>query len=255
MDEHKTVLELRAEWPKLEKDAVALAALLKKRSGLSEDKANLSLALETGKMLSAKPDVRDIVDRWLMEGDEYLSLVAIIALGSLMILSPEMRDSTAPVLEHAVINRKWRIREAVPLALRPLAEKDPAFIAQTLKRWTAEGYPIMFRTAIEILADPSLLKKQPALVPILRDIHIKAMAEVSFHPNETGEPMELLKKVLCSSISVLAMRDPSTIHLMEEWGKSPPLRPIVRANMGDVRLRKKYPNEIADLLDFLEKGH
>ncbi|MDG6220791.1 MAG: hypothetical protein QCI38_05000, partial [Candidatus Thermoplasmatota archaeon] len=182
------------------------------------------------------------------------SIVSILTLGNLMMLSPSERDAAAPILQRAILNKKWRVREAVPLALRPLAEKDPAYIIALFRNWTAEGYPVMYRAAIEVLADKSILRKHPSTLAYLKEVHIKAMGEIEFHPKETGEPMELLKKALSSAIAILAVHDPSTIQLMEEWAKVPVLRPIVRSNIGEPMFRKRFPDETATLLDYIDKG-
>ena len=255
MDEHKTVLEFRDEWDSLKDDKKALASFLKERGKISGGTPNLSLAMEAARKISDLDGTRDVVDSWLMQDEEYLGIVAILAMGKVMEKQPGTREAIALVLHHAVLSKKWRIREAVPLALKDLTEKEPEYVSKLLDRWTEDGYPIMYRTAIEILGDVKLLKKKPELRKQYRNMQVKAMSEIAFHPKETGKPMELLRKTLNSSITTLAMLDKETFSLMEEWAKDPNLRPILRKNLGNPHFRTKYPDETERMLDFIETGH
>lgn len=253
MDDQKTIQELRKEWDGLKKSHSELGKFLSERSGLP-GLMNMNLALEAADLTSNLKGARRMADKWLMSGNEYLGVVAILLLGRIIEHSPDDRENALPILEYAVINKRWRLREAVVLALRRIAASNPKLAASIISQWTAGEYPIMYAVSLEALSDKALLKKQPALLKSLRSLSIKAMAEVSFHPREDGEPMRLLKERLGESNAILAMHDAETFGLMKEWAKTPVLRPIIKASLSDKKIRRKYPDESADIIEYIETG-
>jgi hypothetical protein len=126
---------------------------LREHSGLPGPRGNIELA-------QAVADEGDpaLFDRMIDTDDEYEVFCAVIGLGR---LSAEGADVLARLHGHAV-DPRWRVREAVAMALQRLGDADLPRLLSTARSWAADPHPLVQRAAAAAVCEPRLLRTGPA---------------------------------------------------------------------------------------------
>ena len=149
------------------------ADFLTEHSGLPGPRGNLELA-------QAVADEGDLgcFDEFIASGDEYLTVCGVVGLGRLLGERPD-RHLVARLHRHATDGR-WRVREAVAMALQRLGDADLPTAARPgvgvdgrlLTRWSGE------RRRRELRAPPATHRRGEAL----RTHHVCPDDRVSARP-------------------------------------------------------------------------
>jgi HEAT repeat protein len=123
-------------------------AYLGERSGLPGPRGNIELA-------QAVADEGDRVcfDRFIATDDEYLVFCGVIGLGRLL---AEGGDVEARLQEYAT-DERWRVREAVAMALQRLGDADPPRLLDLVVAWAGHPRPLVRRAAVAGVCEPRLL--------------------------------------------------------------------------------------------------
>jgi hypothetical protein len=134
-------------------DARQWPAYLREHSGLPGPRGNIELA-------QAVADEGDpaLFDRMLATDDEYLVFCAVIGLGRLL---AEGADVLPRLRGHAV-DPRWRVREAVAMALQRLGDADLPRLLPIVMSWAADSHPLLRRAAAAAVCEPRLLTTGPA---------------------------------------------------------------------------------------------
>jgi len=144
-DEYRT--ELRAldvtRWP----------AYLGERSGLPGPRGNIELAQAV-----ADEGDKACFDRFIATDDEYLVFCGVIGLGRLL---AEGADIESRLREHAT-DARWRVREAVAMALQRLGDADLPRLLSLVTDWAAHPHPLVRRAATAGICEPRLLRTPKA---------------------------------------------------------------------------------------------
>jgi hypothetical protein len=146
-------LELRAldvaRWP----------AHLRERSGLPGPRGNIELA-------QAVADVGDraCFDRFIATDDEYLVFCGVIGLGRLL---AEGAHVEARLRRHAT-DARWRVREAVAMALQRLGDADLPRLLDLVTSWALDPHPLVQRAAVAGVCEPRLLQTPAAAACAVR---------------------------------------------------------------------------------------
>jgi hypothetical protein len=165
---------------------------------------------------------------------EFLPVCGALGLGRLL---AEGDRSVLPRVRAAANDPRWRLREAVAMALQRWGERDmPALLAE-MARW-AGGSRYEQRAAAAALCEPALLRDPAAAartLSILDDI----MATVPGAADRREEGFLALRKGLgyCWSVAVVAAPERGKA-LLEKWAAvdDPNARRIVRENLSKKRL-------------------
>lgn len=141
-DEHRAALRAlpREEWP----------AHLGAHSGLPGPRGNIEL----GEAVADEGDAA-LFDRLIATGDEYLVFCGVLGLGRLL------AEGADPVLArrlraHAP-DARWRVREAVAMALQRVGDADPPRLRALVLDWVGDPDPLVQRAAAAGVCEPRLL--------------------------------------------------------------------------------------------------
>ena len=134
-------------------DATHWPAYLRERSGLPGPRGNIELA-------QAVADEGDQArfDEFIATDDEYLVFCGVLGLGRLL---AEGSDVEQRLRGHAT-DERWRVREAVAMALQRLGDADLPRLLDLVADWAADPHPLVQRAAVAGVCEPRLLKTSHA---------------------------------------------------------------------------------------------
>ncbi len=213
---------------------------LLRESGLPGPRANLEL-------IQAVADLGDaaLFERFLHYGPEiaptndpheFLAACGVVGLGKLL---AEGNLSVLETLRHCAADPRWRIREAVCMALQRWGDVDRAALFAAVPAW-GRGSLWERRAAAAAVCESRLLTEaayaQQALD--LLDAITASLAEVA---ERKDEAFRVLRQGLayCWSVAVVALPEAGK-PLMEKWAVSddPDVRWILRENFKKARLAR-----------------
>ncbi|WP_454857988.1 HEAT repeat domain-containing protein [Promicromonospora soli] len=134
-------------------DARRWPEYLRENSGLPGPRGNIELA-------QAVADEGNLAtfDRMIETDDEYLVFCGVIGLGRLL---ADGMDVLSRLRGHAV-DARWRVREAVAMALQRLGDADLPRMLTTVTAWVDDPHPLVRRAAAAAVCEPRLLTTGPA---------------------------------------------------------------------------------------------
>lgn len=147
VDEYRELLRTVDDWE----------SFLLQESGLPGPRANIELARAV-----AEEGDEELFCRFLTFDSrkaptnsprEFLPFCGVLGLGRLL---SKGREDVLSTLRECASDQRWRIREAVAMALCPLGERDMDALLQEMEGWST-GNLLEKRAAVAALCDPSLL--------------------------------------------------------------------------------------------------
>jgi hypothetical protein len=190
---------------------------LMKESGLPGPRGNLELAqafAEFGDEEKIKNYLSiKLEDAPTNSARVFLTFCGVVGLGTLI---NKGKRKYLPQLRGFASDPRWRIREAVAMALQRVGDADIDFLLQEMKKWS-KGNFLEKRAAAAALCEPRLLTSERiagAVLDILDDV---TSSIVGFRDTK-DEAFEVLKKGLayCWSVAVAACPEKGK-KLMEKW--------------------------------------
>jgi hypothetical protein len=232
-DDYRTILPSLPDWD----------AYLLKESGLPGPRGNIELAQVVADLGSRELFCRYAAftaDRAPVNSPaEFLAFCGVIGLGRL--LAEGDHGLLADLRGHANDSR-WRLREAVAMALQRWGDVDMDALIAAMREWS-RGTMLEQRAAAAALCEPRLLKTAPharALLQILDEI-TASIAQVK--PRKRDEFTALRKGMgYCWSVAVAALPEEGKA-LMEKWlvSQNVDVRWIMRENLTKNRLVRLDP--------------
>jgi hypothetical protein len=188
-------------------------------------------------------------------------------------LWPIQSEHLVETIRRAAGDSRWRIREAVAMALQHLGEGNPEALGRIIDDWLSEGeqsdgqgpegFPtersLMERRAVvAALAHPPLLGEEQFARYALKiaDGILEDAAAVPVEKRK-GEAFRILKKGLSYALSVLVAHLPADgFSLLEKWAKhsDPDIHRILSENLKKKRLDSADPDRLAGLRKMLGGG-
>lgn len=218
-------------------------AYLREHSGLPGPRGNLELI----DVASAAADRADLV-RWAAMGPEaapentpgvFLACVGIVGLGRLIAAGDR---SFLPVLRRSSCDSRWRVREAVAMALQAWGDVDPDALVDEMKRW-ASGSALEGRAAMAALCEPRLLRDRHTIARTLAILD-RLTAAVRDAADRHDVHVRVLRQALGYGWSVAIAADITLgVPALEPWlsDPNPDVRWIVRQNLAKARLQRAAP--------------
>jgi hypothetical protein len=147
-------------------------------------------------------------DAFIATDDEYLVFCGVVGLGRLL-AEGAGRDVEHRLRVHAT-DERWRVREAVAMALQRLGDSDlPRMLAVTVD-WSGDSDPLVRRAAAAGVCEPRLLATREAAATAI-DVCLRATMSLAARPSADRRTagVRALRQGLgyCWSIAVAA--DPS----------------------------------------------
>lgn len=226
---------------------------LKANSNLPGPRGNLELAYAAAEaasigqmeeMLGADgPDVQE------NSPEVFVVFCGIVAMGALCNLDdPEAFDR----LKRYANDPRWRIREAVAMALQGIGRRNMRLLLDEMLSWLDGSYCVL-RAVAAGLCEPELLKDENGAAKVL-DILDQITIHYQEGPASDKEGYEVLKKGLSYCWSVAATANlPYGKRLMEKWISSghTGVRKIMQENLKKnrlIRLEKDWVEECLIIL-------
>ena len=213
---------------------------LLEQSGLPGRRANIELARAV-----ADEGREELFERFLAfdaekaptnSPHEFLAFCGVLGLGRL--LAEGRREVLKPLRAHASDSR-WRIREAVAMALQRWGREDMEALLQEMAGWS-QGNALEQRAAVAALCEPDLLREAGHARRVL-DLLEAVTASVRQVENRRSDEFTALRKGLgyCWSVAVVALPDEGK-RMMERWfgDDDRDVRWIMRENLRKKRLTR-----------------
>jgi hypothetical protein len=237
VDEYREALRALGDWE----------PYLLEHSGLPGPRGNLELA-----RAAADLGTRRQFERWL-EWDaerapfgsrqEFLAFCGTQGLGR---LAAEGDLGVLPRLRALASDPRWRVREAVAIALQRLGGANMPTLLRQMRTW-ANGNDFERRAAAAALCEPALLRRERDVRSVLVILDRITAAMVRSR-DRRSEGFRALRKGLayCWSVAVAASPEAGRPR-MERWLRSddPDVRWVMNQNLSKKRLAAAGPDWVA----------
>ena len=206
-DEYRTRLRALDNWD----------SYLLKKSGLPGPRGNIELAqvvADEGNLQLFQRYLAYAADKAPTNSPyEFLAFCGTVGLGRLL---AEGDKDILKTLRRCASDPRWRIREAVAMALQRLGDVDMEQLIAEMRDWS-QGTPLEQRAAVAAICEPRLLgqaKHARAVLQIVDSI----TASIERADNRRSEDFLTLRKGLgyCWSVAVVALPVEGKA-LMEKW--------------------------------------
>lgn len=167
---------------------------------------------------------------------EFLAFCGVIGLGRLLAAGEYEHLDT---LRLCASDQRWRLREAVAMALQRLGEVDMDRLLMEMEDW-AQGAPLEQRAAAAAICEPRLLA-QPQHARAALQILDRITGSLAAGGERNRDDVLVLRKGLgyCWSVAAVALPDEGKA-LMEKWMASPnqDIQWVMRENLKKARLQR-----------------
>lgn len=184
---------------------------------------------------------------------EFLAFCGVLGLGRLL---AEGQVEAIPILREWASDPRWRLREAVAMALQRFGEADMPALLHEMDSWS-NGTPLEQRAAAAGLCEPRLLDGADISCAVL-NILDNITASILEQTNRRSEEFKALRQGLgyCWSVAAASRPDEGKV-LMEKWllNPDPDIRWIMRQNLQKNRLLRLDPGWVRYWQNRMEKEY
>ncbi len=237
-DEYRRKLRELADWD----------AFLLESSGLPGPRGNLELAAAVAD--EGEPALFSRYRAYTPEKAptnspyEFLAFCGVLGLGRLL---AEGRLELLDTLRPFASDPRWRVREAVAMALQRLGEENMSKLLDEMARWS-RGAPFEQRAAAAALCEPALLGDLEHVRTVL-DILDDITASIAQVQDRRSEGFVALRKGMgyCWSVAVAALPEEGKPR-MERWfdSKDRDVHWIMKQNLKKARLARMDPGWVVE---------
>jgi len=168
--------------------------------------------------------------------EEFLAFCGVLGLGRLL---AEGRTDWLTTLRECASDGRWRIREAVAMALQRWGQTEMELLLREMEGW-GKGSLLERRAAAAALCEPSLLKDTDDASRVL-EVLDGITASIEGMEDRTSDQFKALRKGLgyCWSVAVAAAPQEGK-KLMEKWlaNEDADVRWIMKQNLRKKRLER-----------------
>ena len=177
---------------------------------------------------------------------EFLSFCGIRGIGAIASVSPARVEAALTHLAEASIDPRWRIREAVAMALQDLLSRQRDTTVQELEDWVEGGSWLTMRAAVAGIAEPDLLA-EPDLAATAFRFHRKTLIRVYTAKDRQSEAFRALRKALGYTLGLVIAALPGIgFEYLRQLATldDADIRWIIQENLKEGRLGKRYPETV-----------
>lgn len=180
------------------------------------------------------------LDALIATDDEYLVFCGVVGLGRL--LAQEAGGDLEQRLRAFAADDRWRVREAVAMALQRLGDSDLPRLLDVVTDWADDGNPLVQRAAAAGVCEPRLLRTPEAAATAI-EVCDRATRSLAARPTDgrRDPAVRALRKGLgyCWSVAVAADagRGMPRFRTLSEYA-DPDVAWIVRENSKKARLTR-----------------
>jgi hypothetical protein len=180
---------------------------------------------------------------------EFLAFCGVVGLGRLL---AEGDTGLLKTLRRCASDPRWRIREAVAMALQRLGDVNMGQLTMAMVEWS-QGTALEQRAAAAALCEPRLLGQAPYARNVL-DLLDQITARIEQEDDRGSKDFLALRKGLgyCWSVAVVAL-PPEGKALMEKWlqNSDKDIRWIMKENLNKARLSRMDPDWVKKWRDVI----
>jgi hypothetical protein len=202
---------------------------LKKHSGLPGPRANLELVAAVAEEADA-----DRLWRYSASTDEFLALCGTAGLGRIALLEP---DTVMTWLHDLASDGRWRVREAVAIALQRMGRDNMPKLIADMKVWAGQE-PYVQRAAVAGLCEPALLNSNADAVAVLAILDSITLS-IASATDRKSDDFRVLRQALGYGWSVASAAAPANaVPYIEKWTRSPDkdVAWIMKTNLAKTRM-------------------
>jgi len=171
---------------------------------------------------------------------EFLPFCGIIAAGKIGGIDKSEFSLSLDTIRRMAVDDRWRIREAVAMALQELLGANPEAVIQEFYEWLNRDNPLEMRAIVAGLADPPLLKNAQLARQAL-EFHKIILNRIVLFSNRKTVNYKILEKGLGYTLSVVIAAIPDEVFAnLAELGRRSDLsiQKIIKENMKKNRLKR-----------------
>jgi len=184
----------------LDRDPAGWGSYLDEHSGLPGPRGNIELALAYADVAAPA-----LGDELIASGDEYRTFCGVVALGD-RAADPVVQGR---LREHAS-DPRWRVREAVAMALQRLGDADLPTLEEIVLAWADDPDPLVQRAAAAAVCEPRLLATPEAAAVAVTVCRRATAALAALSPEDRRRPeVRTLRQGLGYCWSVAVAADPT----------------------------------------------
>lgn len=230
MDEYRKILQTLDDWD----------PYLLKESKLPGPRGNLELAqvvADEGNLELFRRYIAYTADQAPVNSPyEFLAFCGVVGLGRLL---AQGNTALLETLRVHASDPRWRIREAVAMALQRFGDVSMDQLITAMQKWS-KGIPLEQRAVAAALCEPRLLVKPKHAKEVLRILD-EITATFERVQNRRSEDFLILRKGLgyCWSVAVVALPNEGKM-LMEKWlaTTDKDIQWVMRENLKKARLAR-----------------
>jgi hypothetical protein len=196
------------------------------------------------KMAAVSPDEAPVNDP-----RELIPFCGAVGMGTLGAACPTLRAEAMTSLRALANDSRWRMREAVPMALQRLIARHPQETLDALAQWAGSGSPLEMRATAAGVAEPALLKRTETAQAALK-LHAIILDRIQEIEGRKSDAFKALRKGLGYTLSVVVRALPEEgFALMRQLATSQDrdLLWIVKENLKKNRLVKNFSTKVASI--------
>jgi len=173
---------------------------------------------------------------------EFLAVCGVVGLGRLI---NEGNKTLLVTLRSFASDVRWRVREAVAMALQRVGESNMDELLKETVEWS-KGSLLEKRAVVAAICEPKLLNQHQEIHRVL-EILDKITYDLLNEENRKNEDLKVLRKALGYGWSVVVVASPvEGKKLLEKWfmNEDKDIRWIMKENLRKNRLNKMDPDWI-----------
>ncbi|MFW9767266.1 MAG: hypothetical protein ACFFF9_13500 [Candidatus Thorarchaeota archaeon] len=237
-------------------------------SNLPGPRGNLELASAFEETISNQISKDSVEDLWELcsfmsnisaaeapvnDPKEFIAFCGTRGLGAIGAALLEYQEKTLFRLRTLAQDSRWRMREAVAMALQKLLSSGNIKIRKELVDWIEQDDWLVVRAVMTGVAEPSLLMNT-GFAEWALDAHTKVLDKIRASSDRKSDEFRTLRKALGYTLSVVVKAIPSTgFRTLEEQIKmnDADIGWIVKENLKKKRLVSNFPEEVDKLAKVL----
>jgi hypothetical protein len=185
---------------------------------------------------------------------ELIPFCGAVGIGALGAAYSTLFVEALAALRASANDPRWRMREAVPMALQRLIAAHPQETLNALGQWAAEGSPLEMRAAAAGVAEPALLRNDKS-AQVALDLHEAIFDRMTEFDNRKSDEFKALRKGLGYALSVVVQALPKEgFALIRQivTTQDKDVLWIVKQNLKKNRLVKNFPAQVESIISSLE---
>jgi hypothetical protein len=184
---------------------------------------------------------------------EMIAFCGAVGIGAVGVADEVHSQDALVALRGHARDPRWRMREAVAMALQHMLQHQTEMTLAALRRWVSGGHWLEMRAAAAAVAEPSVLDQQGAALAALR-LHEGILGAVASAADRRAESFRVLRKGLGYTLSVVVSKLPDKgFQFLEKLvaSKDPDILRIVKHNLKKKRLAGPFAGQVEALEDLL----